>query len=104
MPQLNFDVPNPLGQPRALQLIQQFMPQVQERFKDMVKDVEQTVVGNQVNFSFRTMGMSITGTTTVDDSKVNVKMELPFAALMVKGKIQSEMTSALERLLGKPSA
>ncbi len=102
MPQLNFDVPNPLGQARALQLILQFMPQVQERFKDMVKDVEQTVVGNQVNFSFRTMGMSITGTTTVDDQKVNVKMDLPFAALMIKGKIQSEMTTALERLLSKP--
>lgn len=101
MPQINFDVPNPLGQSRALELVAQFMPQVQERFKDLVKDVEQTVAGNQINFSFRTMGLKITGTTTIEDSKVNVKMDLPFAAMMIKGKIQSEMTGALEKLLGK---
>jgi hypothetical protein len=104
MPQLNFDVPNPLGQAKAISLIQQFMPQVQERFKDMVKDVQQTVTDNRVDYSFRTMGMTISGTTTVEETKVNVKMELPFAAMMIKGKIQSEMTTALERLLGPPKS
>jgi len=99
MPKLNFDVPNPIGQERALDLIQSFMPKVQERFKDSIKDVQQDVTGNVVSFSFKSMGMGIQGSLTVDEQQVNVAMDLPFAALMVKGKIQSEMTDALKRLL-----
>ena len=103
MPKLNFDVPNPIGQEKAVSLVQKFIPLVEARFKDMVKDVQQNLNGNKLDFSFKSMGMTIQGVLTIDPEKVNVAMELPFAAMMMKGKIQSEVTTALEKLLGRES-
>lgn len=102
MPSLNFEVPNPLGQQRGMAVIESFLPQVQERFKDMIKDMQQSVNGNLLEFSFKTMGLTMSGKMTVGEDKVHVAMDIPFAALMMKGKIQSEMTAALEKVLQSP--
>ena len=59
MPKSSFAVPNPLGQQQAKQLLDTFMPHVQEKFKDMIKDVEQSWAGDDLSFSFRTLGMIV---------------------------------------------
>ncbi len=103
MPKSSFAVPNPLGQQQAKQLLDTFMPHVQEKFKDMIKDVEQSWAGDDLNFSFRTLGMSIKGVMHVAESEVRIDLDLPFAALMAKGKIESEFTAGLKKLLAPRS-
>ena len=69
------------------------------RFGDQVKDMTQTWVGNVLNFGFKTMGLRFDGTVGVEDDRVVVNGDLPFAAMMFKGKIESEIRQQLEHIL-----
>jgi hypothetical protein len=45
------------------------------------------------------MGMTTTGTVAVDPKKVNVNLELPFAAMLLRGAIESRVRQEVEELL-----
>jgi len=67
--------------------------------KDQVSDLEQTWSGNTLSFSFKTFGIKIGGDITAADQKLLVDIDLPFSAMMFKGKIESEIKKQLERLV-----
>ena len=102
MPKSSFRVPNPLGKQAARTVLESFMPQVGERFKDMIKDVTQSWNGDALSFSFRTMGMSVSGSLTLSDTEVDVQIEIPFGLMMVKGRIEQEFKAGLGRVLAGP--
>ena len=46
-----------------------------------------------------TFGMKFKGLLTVEDDAVQIDGDLPFAAMMFKGRIESEVRDSLEKLL-----
>ncbi len=95
MPKINLEVPHTLSADEARVKLEKFAESLP---KDQVKDLEQTWNGNTLTFGFKTMGIKIGGDLTAADQKLLVDLELPFAAMMFKGKIESEIKKQLERL------
>ncbi len=99
MPKLTFTVPEGLSAEEAVSRLHQFLPSIRDRYKDQVKDLDESWDGNTLTFSFKTMGINFKGTVEAVDKQVNVNIDLPFAAMMVKGRIEQEIRGGLERLL-----
>ena len=99
MPKMNFDVPHSLTKEEAKDRLQRFAESLQEKFKDQVKNLEQSWKGDALTFSFRTFGINVAGSITVHDDRLAVDGDLPFSAMMFKGKIETEIRQQLERLV-----
>ena len=99
MPKFNLEVPHKLGADEAKGRLERKAEFLFEKFGDQVKDLSQTWVGNILNFGFKTMGMRFDGNVAVEEDRVQVNGDLPFAAMMFKGKIESEIRQQLEHIL-----
>lgn len=99
MPKLSLSIPHRLGKERAMELVKDFAEKIHDRFHDQAKNIEHSWEDNKLNFSFRTMGMNFKGALTVEEEVVNVEGELPFAAMMFKGKIEQGFREELTKLL-----
>ena len=99
MPSLKMAVPHQLSQEEAMSRIQRFMERVRERYKDHVSDTEESWAGNLFNFGFKTHGMNVKGNMAVEPSEVKIDGQIPFAAMMFKGKIEQTIRDELTRLL-----
>ena len=100
MPKLDLEVPHQLGADVAKQRLEKFSEMLESKFKDQVKDISQSWEGDTLTFGFKTMGISFEGKLTALEDKLAVQGDLPFAAMMFKGKIESEIKQQLERLVG----
>jgi len=100
VPKINFDVPHSLSADDAKEKLQKFMEAIQTKFKDQVSDLEQSWEGNDLSFGFKTFGIKIAGKISVLEDKLTVDGDLPFSAMMFKGKIESEIRGQLEKLMG----
>jgi putative polyhydroxyalkanoate system protein len=99
MPKFSVDVPHKLGREAAIEKLDTLMQRVAEMYRDQVKDIEQHWEENKLLFSFRTLGLTVSGQTVVDDDQVAVTGKLPIAAMMFKGKIEKDIRTQLEKLL-----
>lgn len=99
MPKLSLSVPHSLGQQEAGERLKSFLAFIKERHADKVSDLQEEWGENSLKFSFKTYGFKVAGVATVEESEVKVDTDLPFAAMMFKGKIEQEMRDALTRVL-----
>lgn len=100
MPSFKAEVPHNLGQEQAKSRLTRFADRLRETYQSQVKNLEETWVDdNTLNFSFSTFGFSIKGTVNVLADLVKLEGNLPFAAVMFKGKIEKEIHSQLEKIL-----
>jgi putative polyhydroxyalkanoate system protein len=99
MPQFTVQVPHSLPQPEARQRLERFADMLQQKFQDKVSDVNQTWEGDTLRFRFKTFGIQLQGDIAVTDNGLDVKGELPFSAMMFRGKIESSIREELERLV-----
>jgi putative polyhydroxyalkanoate system protein len=99
VPKINVDVPHGLTAEDAKKRLEKKAEFLQGRYGDQVKDMTQTWAGNLLTFGFKTMGMRLDGTVSVEENRVVVNGDLPFAAMMFKGKIESEIREQLEHIL-----
>ncbi|MGY8770363.1 MAG: polyhydroxyalkanoic acid system family protein [Pirellulales bacterium] len=99
MPSFQVDVPHALGQDAAVEKVQLVLEKMKGRFEGQVKDMQQTWTDHVMAFSFRTMGASISGEMAVEAASVLVTGQLPFAAMLFKGKIESSIKEELEKIL-----
>lgn len=100
MPSIKITVPHIHGQQHASERLLGFMTQMKQQYKDQVSDLQETWEENRLNYSFRTFGMTVRGAVEVQESQVALNADLPFAAMMFKGKIEQEIRITLERVLG----
>jgi len=100
VPKINFEVPHSLSADDAKEKLQKFADAIQGKFKDQVSELEQSWQENVLSFGFKTFGIKIVGTITALDNKLTVDCDLPFSAMMFKGKIESEIRGQLEKLTG----
>jgi hypothetical protein len=99
VPKLNLEVPHKLSADEAKDRLHRFTEALESKFQDQVADLEQSWEGNDLEFGFKTFGIKIHGKIGVEDEKLVLNGELPFAAMMFKGKIESEIREQLERLV-----
>ena len=99
MPKMSLSVPHQLGREEATQRVAKFLEKVRERYQDKLSDLEGEWNENQLTFGFATYGINVKGTMTVQESSVDLDGDLPFAAMMFKGKIESSIRDELTKLL-----
>ncbi len=99
MPKMSVTVPHALGQEGAIEKLKSFVPKIKERYQGQVSNLEENWAGNVLNFGFTTFGFPIKGALTVEPSDVKLDGDLPFAAMMFKGKIEQEFKESLVKLL-----
>ena len=99
MPTTTMEFPHSLGQEEAVRRLKEKTDLVTGTYGDQVSDLQQTWSDNELAYGFRVMGMRIAGTVTVDDSRVRLETQVPFAALMFKGKIESRVKEEMTTLL-----
>jgi len=100
MPSIKIVVPHAHGQQQASDRLLGFMTQMKQQYKDQVSDLQETWQENRLDYSFRTFGLKVRGAVEVQEQQVSLHADLPLAAIMFKGKIEQEIRSTLERVLG----
>ncbi len=99
MASLSISVPHQLPVPEAVQRLQGFLEEVRRDHADRVSNVQGTWQGETLNFGFTAMGMQIKGDLVVASDAVRVTGNLPFAASLFRGTIESTIREELEKLL-----
>jgi hypothetical protein len=99
MPALKLNFPHQLGREVAQTRLRGLLDKVKARHGDKVSDLRESWAENVLNFGFRTYGFNVEGVVTVDDSEVRLDGQIPFAAVMFKGKIEQELRDTMGRVL-----
>ena len=99
MPKFSTSVPHPLGKDVARSAVEGLLARVTEKYGDQVSGLDQSWTDDTLDFTLTTYGFKITGTLVVEDSQVKLDGDLPFAAAMFKGKIESSIRTELEKAL-----
>ena len=99
MPKLNFKIPHSQTREDARHRLERFTEGMKSKFQGQMSDLEESWNDDRLNFGFKTFGIRIAGEIAVNDSDLAVCCELPLAAMMLKGKIQSEVQRQLGRLM-----
>jgi putative polyhydroxyalkanoate system protein len=99
MPKISIAVPHALSQEDATTRLQGILEKIKERHASQVSDLQESWQGNVLNFAFKTFGFNVKGAMHVEPSQVRVEGDLPFAAMMFKGRIESEVKDTLARWL-----
>jgi len=96
VPKINLEIPHQYSAEDAHSKLERFTESLP---KDQVSNLEQTWNDHTLTFSFKTFGIKIGGDITAADQKLLVDIDLPFSAMMFKGKIESEMKKQLEQMM-----
>ena len=97
MPQVSVAVSHALD---PEEVIARARPVIEKTVKDFEgRDVEVRWQDRSADFSFKSMAFTIKGQLTVDESQVALDVELPFAAMMFKDKVEKAVRKNLTRAL-----
>lgn len=102
MPGFKANFEHNLGKDKAIEKLKSFSDEVRAKYGSQITDLEESwdEKGN-LQFGFKALGMKISGLLQVDDREARIEGELPFAAVMFRGKIEQEITAALANALTK---
>jgi hypothetical protein len=104
MPKLTVAVPHSLDPQEATKRLQGFLERVRSRYGDQVSDLQEEWGDSSGTFSFKTYGFNVKGTLAVTPGEVRVDGDLPFAAMMFKGRVEQTIRENLERLVSEEGA
>ncbi len=99
MPRLTIETSHVLGQEEATRRLREKLDMVRATYQGQVTDLHEEWDENTLAFRFKTVGMKIAGTLTVDASVVKLAANLPLAAMMFKGMIEERARLELGKLL-----
>lgn len=99
MPGINVEVEHALNQNIATERVKGLLNSLKEDYGDMIKDLNESWNGNSASFSFKVMGMSVTGKLLVSSSQVSLDGQIPFAAVAFKKTIESKIREEALKLL-----
>ena len=100
MPQLQFKTQHSLSADEATSRIKTRIKQEIDKVAHYVTDMKETWLDpNHAEFSFKAYGFAVDGKMLSEPGEVNVSVNLPFAAMMVKGMIESQLRGALDQIL-----
>jgi hypothetical protein len=99
MPSLKLDFPHNLGQQEAVDRLKTLLTKVKNKYQDQVSDLQESWTDNTLTFGFSTYGFKIGGNVVVEPNEVKLDGQIPFAAMMFKGKIESALRDQLAKEL-----
>ena len=99
MPRIAIAMPHVLGQETAVARVKQLLEKVKHKYQDQVSDLAETWNDNVMDFQFKTYTFNIKGQLKVEPNQVALDGDIPFAALMFKGRIEQTLKDELTRLL-----
>ena len=99
MPKIKLSIPHTLGKDEARRRINDLIANSRESLATKISDLEQAWNGDAQSFRFRTMGFAVSGSLLVQPAEVLVEVDLPFAALPFKGRLEKEIRSRAVNLL-----
>jgi putative polyhydroxyalkanoate system protein len=99
MPKFSVKVPHTLTQQAARERLERFADVLNEKFRGQVSDLEQTWEGDTLKFRLKTYSILLQGGIAVGEKELDLAGELPFSAMMFKGKIESAIREQLEKLV-----
>ena len=103
MPTLNVTVTHSLEQAEATERLKKKHIEIKEQNTYTVSDIKETwITPHSLEFSFKILGFSLTGTVESLETSVRIIVSLPAAALLMKGTIESQVRRELEQLLYQP--
>ncbi|MCR9116316.1 MAG: polyhydroxyalkanoic acid system family protein [bacterium] len=104
MPAFGVEVDHELGQELAIERLKFFIQRIGDKYQDQLKDVQQSWNENVMDFSFRSMGQTISGAMFVNADQVKVDGQLPFIAMAFRGTIENSIRTELEKALRSKKA
>jgi hypothetical protein len=99
MANFKMSVRHTLSQEEAMDRIKTLMGEVKKQYAGSIDKLEENWNGNSNTFSFTAMGFSVSGVLTVLPGEITLVGDLPFAARLFKGKIESMIREKAETLL-----
>ncbi|MGL6197210.1 MAG: polyhydroxyalkanoic acid system family protein [Thermoguttaceae bacterium] len=100
MPQIQVKSKHNLSAEEATTRIKKRISEEVDKQVHYVTDVKETWSDpNHAEFSFKAYGFALSGSFASEPGEVDVSINLPFAAIMVKGMIESQLKTALEQVL-----
>ncbi len=99
MPGFNAEVKHELGRDAAIEKLKGFLDQVKERYPKEISRIQGVWEDNVLSYELTTFGIKVDGTLTVEEKLVRMEGNLPFAAMMFKGKISDSIKIALEKAI-----
>jgi hypothetical protein len=67
--------------------------------REQVTDLEEQWNDHTLTFRFKAMGFGVNGTMAVEDAAVKIDVNLPLAAMMVKGMIEHRLRQEIGGVL-----
>ncbi len=97
---MQINIPHQLSQEEVHRRAGEVLKSVEQKFAGQVKDLQQEWDGNNGKFSFTVMGMSVSGTLTINPSDILLESKLPLAATFFEGKIKETILEEAKKVLG----
>jgi hypothetical protein len=93
-------VPHALPQNEAVERLKSETARFLGGDQSLVSDLNYDWNDTAASFSFKVMGFNVDGTAAVQPADVDIRANLPLAAMMFKGTIESTLREKLSEILG----
>jgi putative polyhydroxyalkanoate system protein len=99
MPKFDVRVPHTLSKEEARSRLERGIEMLKAQYGGDVSDSQNSWDGDTLNFQLKSFGITIAGSIAVESDALVLHGDIPFAAMMFKGKIESEIRAFLEKLV-----
>lgn len=98
MPKVSVSVPHDQD---PAEVVKNAEPYIEKMINDFEgKDLEMEWEEHKAEFSFKSLAFTIKGDCEIDATQIAVNIELPFAAMMFKDKVEKALRKNLTRAIG----
>jgi len=99
MPKIKVEIQHSIGQELALNRIKGLLNKIKTEHQEMITDLNENWNGNSSDFSFKAMGMKISGNLIITNETVSLNGDLPMMAMPFKKTIEDKIREEAEKLL-----
>jgi hypothetical protein len=100
MPHITLDVSHSLGQEEAVRRIKDKLAAARTEHQSRLSHFHEEWRDHGFAFAFQAMGMSVRGNVAIEDARVKMDADLPLAAALFRGAIESRLRREIDELLG----
>lgn len=98
MPKVSVSVPHAYSPDDVVERATPIVEKIVDDFQG--SDLELEWTGHQAEFSFKSLAFQIKGDVDVQPDQITVTVDLPFAAMIFKDKVEKALNKNLRRALG----
>ena len=99
---MTVSVPHELPPAEVKRRLVEAIAEARTKHGDLLKDARETwPTDNQMDFSARAMGQTISGSMRIEPTQVHVTINLPMLLAMFASKVKPTIEAEAQKLLGK---